>query len=130
MSRLWDDELKRIRQEYEDEGYNKEEANSMAINENIKSIRKQLYDDYANLIEFWMSLTSESSLHHNIMNKVKELYHTEDLSWKDAAQQAIKQYKPLLNTYVIPEHDEERDEDDSTDEKDGEETDNEVGDLL
>ena len=126
VSQSWNEELDSTQKEYMNEGYSKKEARAKAVNENIKEIRQDLYRKYANLIDFWMSLTDDSFLHQKIMEKVNELYHKDNLSWKDAAQQAIKQYKPLFNSYVMPEYDEDSDSDKANDD---EETDEEVEDI-
>ena len=107
----WKDTLREDRKTYVDEGYTKRRANIMAINDNIKAIRKDLHYMYATLIDNWMRLTEDSAIHEKVMERAKFLHDTENLNWMDAAQQAIKEYKTLVNSYVMPElTDDESDE--------------------
>jgi uncharacterized C2H2 Zn-finger protein len=99
---LWEQELKESRKVYMDEGYSKDKAKAKAINERIKPIRKDLYETYAQLIDEWMMLSEMSAIHQRVMDKAAMLRTGEKLDWLDAARQAIKEYKPLINTYVMP----------------------------
>ncbi len=56
-----------------------------------------------------MTLKEKSTVHEKVMDKATMLYYNENLGWLDAARQAIKEYKPLINTYVAPKMNDEED---------------------
>ncbi len=120
VSEVWKKDLDDDQQRYMDDGYDKAGAKAKAVNDNIKAIRKDLYEEYAQLIEDWLTLSSKSALHQKVMDKVNELHTSMNLDWLDAAHQTIKEYKPLINTYILPEIpvDEDSSEEDTGDDED------------
>ena len=59
ISKLWKKDIER-QKEYETEGYAKKTAKAKTINDNIKEIRKDLRETYANFIKHWMDLNENS----------------------------------------------------------------------
>ena len=119
VGRLWKKEIRERKEKHINEGQNEKKARAMAIGENIKDIRKDLREAYANYITHWMNLSENSQIHQKVMAKVKELHDTEDFDWESAARMAIKEYKPIINTSILPEQENDTD-DDSQDEEDNE----------
>ena len=114
ISHAWAKTIKHRQKEYEEEGYSKESAKAKTINENIKEIRKDLRESYANYIKNWMELSENSTIHGKVMTKTRELHEKESLNWIDAARLAVKEYKPLVDMNALPERSEGSEEDNDT----------------
>jgi hypothetical protein len=115
ISHKWEESIKDAQAEYMKEGYTKKTAKAKSVNDNIKEIRKDLRETYANFIKHWMDLNENSQIHQKVMSKVEELHDLEKFDWIDAARLAIKQYKPIINVNVMPEQEENDDDDDDDD---------------
>ena len=116
IGKRWAKTIEEGQQTYMEQGHLKEKARAMTINDNIKEIRKELRETYANYIKHWMYLNENSLIHQKVMAKVEELHDSENLDWIDAARLAIKQYKPLIDPNILPQQKEE-----SSDEEENEE---------
>ena len=124
VGRFWKKNLKEGQEKHINEGYNEKQAKSMAIDDNIKDIRKDLREAYANYITHWMDLSENSKIHQKVMTKVEELHDTEDFDWGSAARMAIKEYKPIINANILPEVKNDKD-DDNLEEDDSEDSESE-----
>ena len=123
ISKQWGKVIKNGQKAYEEEGYKNEIAKAKTINENIKEIRKDLREAYANFIKQWMDLNENSAIHQKVMAKTEELHDHDNLNWVDAARLAIKEYKPLINMNALPDDDFGENSDDNEEETDDNESD-------
>ena len=126
LSKCWRHHIESREKEYRSEGYSKEIAHAKTVNENLKEIRKDLRETYANFINNWMSLTENSAIHQKVISKTEELHEDDNLSWIDAARVAIKEYKPLIDMNAMPEKDDDSELTDSDQQSHNEMTDSET----
>ena len=117
ISRYWGKVIKDGQQQYEQEGCSKKNSKARFIQDNIKEIREDLRKAYVIFIKNWMKMSENSVIHQKIMGRVEELHDQDNLDWEDAARMAIKEYKPLVNMYAIPDEEINSDEEQEEEEE-------------
>ena len=60
-------------------------------------------------------MNENSAIHQNIMGRVEELHDQNNLDRAEAAKLAIKEYKPLINMYALPDEEIDSDEEEAED---------------